>query len=316
VTHTAHVRLGWRDLPRHVRGGVEDLLGGAVVEAVGQAGGFSPGVADRVRTADGRRAFVKASGVDLNATTVDLHRREGRVVAALPPEVPAPGLLGVYDDGRWIALVLQDVPGRHPRTPWEPAELAAARAALDDLATRCTPAPELGVPPRPLAASEIVSGGPRAWRRLARADLDPWAAANRDLLTALADEAAPQLVGDTLVHLDIRADNLLVDAAGRVTIVDWPYATTGPRWLDTLLLAVNVRLHGGREADALLAGAPVAAGVAPRVFTAVLAAMAGSFADVARRPPPPGIPTVRAFQRRHADVLLDWVRARLAPHPR
>jgi hypothetical protein len=311
VTHTAHVRLGWGDLPAQVRAGVEDLLGGAVVEAAGQPGGFSPGVADRVRTASGRRAFVKASGVDLNATTVELHRREGRVVAALPPGVPAPGLLGVYDDGRWVALVLRDVPGRHPRTPWEPAELSAVLAALDDLAARCTPAPELSVPPRPLGASEIISGGARAWRRLATADLDPWAAANLDLLTALADEAAPLLAGDTLVHLDIRADNLLVDPAGRVTIVDWPYATTGPRWLDTLLLALNVRLHGGRDADALLARAPVAAGVEPRVFTAVLAGMAGSFADISRRPPPPGIPTVRAFQRLHAEVLLDWVRARL-----
>jgi aminoglycoside phosphotransferase len=309
-----HVRLGWADLPAPVRAGVEEILGGAVVEAVGQAGGFSPGVADRVRTAGGHRAFVKAAGVELNPTTVELHRREGRVVASLPPSVPAPRLLGVHDDGRWIALVLQDVPGRHPRTPWEAAELSAVLAALGELANRCTPAPTLAAAPRPLRASEIVAGGAAAWRRIAAAapaDLDPWATAHLDLLQALADEADPLLAGDTLVHLDVRADNLLVDGTGRVTIVDWPYATTGPRWLDTLLLAVNVRLHGGHDVDALLAAAPVTADVAPRVLTGVLAGMAGSFFEVSGRPPPPGIPTVRAFQRRHADVLLDWVRARL-----
>ena len=53
-------RISWTDLPGHVQAGVEEILGAPVVEATGQQGGFSPGTADRVRTATGRRAFVKA----------------------------------------------------------------------------------------------------------------------------------------------------------------------------------------------------------------------------------------------------------------
>ena len=60
------VRIGWVDLPEPVRAAVEDIIGGTVVEARSQSGGFSPGTADRVRTADGRRAFVKAVSADLN----------------------------------------------------------------------------------------------------------------------------------------------------------------------------------------------------------------------------------------------------------
>ena len=55
------VRISWTQIPAWVRAGIEAIIGGgAVVTAVSQSGGFSPGTADRVVTADGRRAFVKA----------------------------------------------------------------------------------------------------------------------------------------------------------------------------------------------------------------------------------------------------------------
>jgi hypothetical protein len=306
-----HVRLAWADLPVHVRRGVEALLGAPVVEAVGQTGGFSPGTADRVRLADGRRAFVKAAGVEINPRTVELHRREAEVTAGLPSGVPAPALLGCYDEGDWIALVMQDVAGRQPATPWDGSELAAALVALEALASAGTPAPPV-VSQRP--AGELLGNEFAGWKIVAAdppPDLDPWAAANLDRLIDLAASGVTALRGDTLCHTDIRADNLLIDDAGRVTIVDWPWATTASAWFDALCLVMNVRLHGGHETDALLARSPLTASADPDDVTAVLAGLAGGFADLARQPPPPGIPTVRAFQRRHADLLLDWVRARL-----
>src|SRR5690349_10831175 len=126
------VRIRWSDLPSSVRHAVEEILGGPVVEAVPQAGGFSPGTADRVRTADGRRAFVKAVSAALNKDSPGLHRQEARVTAALPTSAPTPRLLGMHDDGDWVALVLNDVEGRHP--DWrDPADVKAARDALGDL---------------------------------------------------------------------------------------------------------------------------------------------------------------------------------------
>ena len=52
------VRVLWADLPLRVQAAVEEILGSPVVQAVSQPGGFSPGCADRIVTADGRRAFV------------------------------------------------------------------------------------------------------------------------------------------------------------------------------------------------------------------------------------------------------------------
>ena len=45
---------------------------------------------------------------------------------------------------------------------------------------------------------------------------------------------------------------------------------------------------------------------------AVLAGLAAYFSDIARRPDPPGLPTVRAFQRAQGEVVLRWLRERWA----
>jgi hypothetical protein len=133
MTQATGVRIGWADLPGKVRSAIEDLLGSPVVEAVSQPGGFSPGTADRVRTAAGTRAFVKAVSMAQNPGSVEFHRREAAVTARLPAEAAAPRLLGTYDDGEWVALVLEDVPGR-PRTP---TPRSAARPADQPALIRC-----------------------------------------------------------------------------------------------------------------------------------------------------------------------------------
>ncbi|NYF54479.1 phosphotransferase [Micromonospora purpureochromogenes] len=303
-------RIGWADLPGHVRSAVQDVLGDRVVEAVSQPGGFSPGTADRVRTADGRRAFVKAVSRARNAHSVALHRAEGAVAAALPPSAPTPRLLGRHDDGEWVALVFADVEGRHPATPWRADELTAVLDTLAAMAAALTPDPVRHAP----TAVERLTYDFTGWDRIAAdppADLDPWARAHLDDLRASAARGLAALDGDTLCHIDLRADNLLVDRAGGVTVVDWPHACRGPAWLDTALLLVNVELHGGHDTEALLRRLPLTAAVDPAALTGVYAGLAGFFTDGARQPPPPGIPTVRAFQQAQADALLPWVRRRL-----
>ena len=303
-------RIGWLDLPGQVRAAVEDLLGSAVVSARSQSGGFSPGTADRVVTASGERAFVKAVSPAQNARSVEMARAEARVTAALPAGAPVPRVLGSYDDGEWVALILEDVEGRHPRTPWVADELDAVTDALRRLAATLTPAP---LPDAPRAA-ELLAGDIAGWSAVAAdppADLDPWAAAHLDDLRAAAARGLAAIApGDTLVHCDIRADNLLIRPDGGIVVVDWPWASIGPDWLDTVLLALNVIVHGG-DGDRVLAG------VDPGHAVDVIAGFAGFFCHAARLPPPPGLPTVRAFQRFQGDALLPWLRDRMgaAAHP-
>jgi Ser/Thr protein kinase RdoA (MazF antagonist) len=218
-------------------------------------------------------------------------------------------LLACHDDGEWIALVFEDVDGHHPSTPWNPAEVSAVHAALADLARVTTPC-RLPVP----TAAELCGPELAGWERIA-ADhplaLDPWVAGHLPVLRAAADRALAGLEGQTLVHGDVRADNLLLRADGTVAVVDWPHACRGPAWLDRLLLCVNLLLYGGVDVDPLVAQLALDAGVPEDLLIDVLAGFTGYFLDAARQPPPPALPTVRAFQQAQADALLPWVRQRL-----
>ena len=82
------VRVEWHELPPRVRAAVEGWLGSSVLEARTQPGGFSPGAAARLRTADGRCVFLKAIGPEPNSESPAFHRREARIVAALPETAP------------------------------------------------------------------------------------------------------------------------------------------------------------------------------------------------------------------------------------
>ena len=298
------MRIGWDDLPEAVRSRAEQIIGGRVVSAESQAGGFSPGTADRVVTGSGRRAFVKAVTPAINARSAELARQEMHITSALPAHAPVPRMLGGFDDGEWVVLILEDVDGANPRTPWVESEIEAAVTALADLAAAVTPSPVPGAP----SAADAVADDFAGWHKIAAdppADLDPWLAERLDDLRAAADRAlAAVATGDTLVHFDIRADNMLIRPDGRVVIVDWPWGCVGPAWLDRLLLGLDVLVKGGDPAR-------VFEGIDPGVVTDVIAGIAGMFEHICRLPPPPGIPTVRAFQRAGADAIRPWLRERL-----
>lgn len=268
-----------------------------------QPGGFSPGSADRVITDRGRRAFVKAVAATINARSAELARQEMRITALLPEAAPAPRLIEGFEDGEWVVLVFEDVEGAHPRTPWVESEIDAAVTALAELARLTTPAP----PGLPRAADEFA-GNFEGWDRITAdppADLDPWLRDHLPELRAASARTIDRLrTGDTLTHCDVRADNMLVRPDGRLVIVDWPWASAGPDWWDRVILAANVWVHGGDPVR-------VIEGIDRRIVTDSFAAFAGMFFDICRLPPPPGIPTVRAFQRWQADALLPWLKAEM-----
>ncbi|MBE1536545.1 aminoglycoside phosphotransferase family protein [Actinomadura algeriensis] len=302
-------RLPWEKTPDHVRADVEALLGARVVDAVTQPGGYSPGVAARLRLDDGRRAFVKSVGPELNPDSPGIHRAEARVAAALPPSAPVPRLLGSFDRDGWVTLVLEDVDGAPPREPWDAAELDRVLAALADLAAAMTPAP-IEAP----TVAERFGPAFRGWRRLAAGaapeGLDPWA---REHLAGLAELEASwetAAAGDTLAHADVRADNVLL-TPDRVVIVDWPWACRSAPWFDLLAMLPSVRLQGGPPPARVFAAHPLAASADDAPVTAVLAAIAGFFVHGGRLPPPPGLPTLRDFQRAQGEIALAWLRDRL-----
>ncbi|WP_221890958.1 phosphotransferase [Microbispora sp. KK1-11] len=307
------VRLPWTAVPAHLRLAVELRLGDRVTEAVTQPGGFSPGVAARLRLAGGGRAFVKAVGPEPNPVSPGIHRSEARVAAALPASAPAPRLLASFDEDGWVVLLFEDVEGRTPAQPWVPAELDLVLGAIAELAESLTPAP-VAVPP----AAERFAEEYRGWRRLAAGPdglvMDgsdaAWARRHLDRLAELEAVWDRAVEGDTLAHADLRADNLLLTADGRVHVVDWPWACLAAPWFDLLAMLPSVAMQGGPPPAEVFGGHPVAAKADGDAVTAVLAAVTGYFVQRGSLPPPPGLPTLRAFQLAQGRAALAWLRQR------
>jgi len=308
-------RESWHALPERVRAAVEQTLGSAVVRADSQANGFSPGSADRVVTSAGRRAFVKAVGRDRGALGYDLHRRELEVMRAMPAEVPAPRLIGSYLDDDWAALVIDDVEGRHPRHTTAHRDAVGVLDAIAGLPT--VRAGALSWLPD---ASEQIAAAATGWSRLSlmegRADdagpaLPDWVRDRMPRLEAAVHTAAAAVAGDTLVHLDCRSDNVLIDAAEKTWLVDWPWAAIGARWFDGLTYLLDARLHGqGIDAQRLLVEHPLFAGVPAGDIDAVLSAITGMFFEKSWQEAPPAMPTIRRFQRREGLAGAQWLRER------
>jgi aminoglycoside phosphotransferase len=298
-------RMQWAELPAPVRRGIEARLGAAVLTADSQPGGFSPGLASRLRLADGSRVFVKAVSGSPNADSPEMHRREARVAAALPPDVPAPALRWSWDDGDWVVLAFDDVDGRSPELPWKTDVLARVLAALASLADRLTPSPIALAPARERLAR--LFGG---WQRIVDDGLEHRLPAGvRDRLgELLATEARwPESVqGESLVHLDVRADNVLITSE-RVYFVDWPAASIGAPWIDLAAMLPSVAMQGGPDPEEVWRAHPMSRGVDDELVDAFVVAVVGYFAHSILLPPPPGLPTIREFQAAQGVHAAAWL---------
>lgn len=297
--------------------GVEAVLGFTVSAATSQTSGFSPGVAALVHGPEGQRAFVKAVSSLVNPDSPTMHRDEARWTALLPEGHGSPRLLGSYDDGTWVALVLDAVEGRPPRAPWTAADLAAAVALLNRQAQVAAPA-ELP------AIDQVLRQELNGFALLAAdpPELTAWEARHLDALAELEAGWTEAAAGDRWLHNDSRGDNMLIRPDGSAVLVDWPWSAAGDPTFDALAFVPaavrdgamgpmsSVGAHVGEACEALFSRFAAARTAPPAGVTAMVAAFAGLMQHRRRQPQPPGMPSLRAFQASQGEVALAWLRVR------
>jgi nucleoside-diphosphate-sugar epimerase len=116
-------------------------------------------------------------------------------------------------------------------------------------------------------------------------------------------------IGSNLVR------HALAHTADRVVVVDWPWACLAAPWFDLVTMLPSVRLQGGPPPAGVFAAHPLTRHADADAVTSVVAALAGYFVHRGGQPPPPGLPTLRAFQRDQGAVALDWLRHRMESSP-
>ncbi|MFG1905324.1 hypothetical protein [Kribbella sp. NPDC048928] len=296
MAHAAGVRLPYSDLPSGVRAWVERTLGSTVVSASTQQGGFSPGTAARLVTASGRRAFVKAVGTSLNPKTPELFRLEITAMQGIGRLPMAPELYAVYDDGDWVGMLFEDIEGRLPAHPWEQPDADRVLDALAELTDVLDPSPWPDAPVIAVRSCDFLS----RWENVLADNLDVPSWVDPEEFAELARTGVRALAeGKALAHYDLRADNIIVTDE-RVVFIDWAHPGLAPRWTDTVIL------HAEMRGSVTLPELPD-----DEAITGFIAAIAGGLWWGSAQPAPPGIPTMRTWQREHAQVHLDWVRDRM-----
>jgi Phosphotransferase enzyme family len=298
------VRTPWQDLPVALRDGLAELLG-EIVSVDVQGGGFTPGLAARLQLAGGQRVFAK--GIPAEHPLAGKYGAEAATTRLLPPATPAPRLRWDGDIGGWVVLVLDGLDARHadlsPGSPDVPHVVATVAGLADVL----TPCPAVDAPAAEQDLAEFVHG----WRDLAEAppaDLAGWERHHLDALAALETGWLAAAAGDTLIHGDINASNLLVNDAG-VHLIDWAQPTRGAAWLDVADLIPHLVLAGHTPAAAEETLTDVSAwrDADPAAITSYAAAFAGYWVRSSRQPPPPGVPHLRGHQARAARAATAWV---------
>ncbi len=303
-------RVCWEQAPPVVRASIEDRLRAKVLSALSQESGFSPALAARLTLDDGRRIFVKAIGPDEKSGAPggqESYRREARISAALPPDVAAPRLTDTWEGEGWVVLVLEDLDGANPDLPWRDDQLDRVLQALTTTAAALTPSP-IAAPPGG------TPGGTDHWRILAEhrlqltrfPEMDRWVLDHLDLLVQLEESSRAAASGNTLVHSDLRADNIVLTDE-RVFFVDWPHARIAAPWLDLVWFLPSVAMQGGPSPNRLFWKHPLAQNANHDQVTAALAAFAGFMLHGAAQLPPPGLPTLRSFQLAQGQQAVQWL---------
>jgi Phosphotransferase enzyme family len=291
-------RLEWPHLPPGVRTLIEQHCGSSVIEARSQGGGFTPGFASVLICEDGSRHFVKAASTVAQRAFADSYREEARKVQALPDTVPAPRLLWV-EDGDWVVLELEYVEARAPKRPWQADELELCLDAVERLADELTPVPD-GLDLDPVT-SELAE-----WPALWEAVPDRAARPHADEAAALAATYAEVAVGETVVHTDLRDDNVLLTEDGRALFCDWNWPVAGADWLDSLILLISPR-GDGVDVEKVIAERRLLRQVPAEHVDRVLALLAGYLLSRGAEPSPANSPHVRDAQRWQGEVVWDWL---------
>lgn len=293
-------RLQWAHLPPAVRALVEGHCGSTVVDATSQDAGFTPGFASVLTCADGTKHFVKAASVKAQRMFAESYREEARKLAALPAATPAAARLWVHDDDQWVVLGFEYVDGRAPSRPWQRPDLDATLATLARAADVLTPPPD-GLQLN--AFAEEFAALPGHWEQVRAAYPG---LAHADEAAALAARFAEVSDGDTVVHTDVRDDNILLTPDGGAVLCDWNWPVVGARWLDSVMLMIGPR-GDGLDVDAVLAEAELTRNVPAEHVDIMIALVTAYFLKSAEEPVPPTSPYIREAQRWQGEVCWDWL---------
>jgi hypothetical protein len=249
--------------------------------------GISDTAARWIVANDVESAFVKIGATDLTADWTRIEHENYRSIEGWF----LPRVLGFDDDGSRPVLALEDLSDAFWPPPWTDQRVAAVLEALAAISHV--------VPPVHIVGRRIdwgtnwrdVEQNPRPFLELGLCS-PAWLEANLPTLVSAAGEAL--ISGDSLVHLDVRSDNLCF-REGQAVLLDWNHAGVANADVDVAFWLPSLHAEGGPPPERVMPSCP-----------ALAAWVAGFFCSRAGGVEMPEAPHVRPLQLQQARTALPW----------
>lgn len=321
----------WLSVPPALRATFEDAMRAPVSEAKIAWGGYSAAPSWLMTLADGRLVFVKgwlaapdAVSASPVAQEIDLYKRHPQLSAI------APAYIGSWQmespEGVWLLLAIEAISPSASPLPWDSEKLRAVLSALRHLGTLNLE----GLP----SASKILdydrpfdADGWWAFEAAGRMEallgyfenpieLRIWLQENLPTLKALELKRAALGGPQQPIHLDLRADNILLRPDGTPVLLDWPNLCIGPLIFDLAYFINSATAEGGpqQEISVRLAEEVWNDHFDPEDWLIALVDLTGYLVLRASQPDIADMPRLRALQRHHLQVGLNWL-SRLLGNP-
>jgi Phosphotransferase enzyme family len=301
------MRVQWADLPEDVRAEIERACGGRVKHVTPIVEGFSPGFVACIELVDGDRIFAKLADNSLNERPGRLHLQEAKVLERISGRTRAPRLVGKVQTAQWSGLLTEFVDGRVA----DRADDLFAALNLADAISNVTPPTSLETLASLLEHDFLWFG----LRKLAQRDghlPHNWDANQASVLLNYERHLLAALAGDSLVHGDMRADNVILasDGSGAVA-VDWPSGAIGNACFDTVVMCASLALESNANPGELFAQSSRCRYADPQIISTLIIGLYGHYAWASSLGDPPGIPGVRAYQQAMAHTCGAWALDRI-----
>ena len=266
---------------------IEKIAGKSIQHVQPIQRGYTPAARWLVDFSGGSTAFAK---IGTTPDTAHWLRKEQWVYESLHGSY-MPQLLGWEDDEEHPILLLEDLRLAHWPPPWQDGQIRQVLDTLPDVWASSLPVGRIEDFRWIEAGWQFVADNPQPFLSL-RLATEKWLAAALPTLLRLPGREI--IRGDSLLHLDIRSDNLCF-AGDRVVLIDWNLICLGNPRLDLGFWLPSLEAEGGPPPEKLLPGAGDIAGI-----------VSGFYASRAGQPGIPDAPFVRHIQRVQLKTALPW----------
>lgn len=323
---THEVKPPFDALPPELKSEIEKTIGRNIERAHIIYGGYSSAFSVIAVAKDGSEYFIKGSHpgeMSHGAKTLEQEIHIYKAVSILADIAPA--FIGQTEWGGeddWRLGIWQAVAGSGIKPVWDEADFAAFGETLCTLYTSFDlKTADVKNATDTNFIKDIVSGK-NSWRKFnafaPRKDEFADMFENPDAGRAWLEDHLDKFISgsqrpvqhfETLVHFDLRHDNILFDDQNQALIIDWPNGCIGPAGYDLVCVACDLMVHGNGPAwdifEKLCAAAKLQIDSDDVIH--ILMKISGYYALNAYREVPEKLPRLRWLQQAFLYAMTEWL---------